>query len=422
MTAVSIYTDSIRDLHNRFHDAVVHDYYPYDKRILFQNTVAALGTDNKTAAEEHFRRLRESLSPQEVILLKQLMKVHAEARKEQEASGTALPPELIAMVDGYAGSIEALYPPIKPPALTTHFQRGLLILTVVTAILASIHPLRLVGSLVGRGIAIVSSCTNCVLHWNENKVLKNKSIVYFTDNLLKIAKIGIVVAGALAVCTKSSLLLTASLISDVALQALEFLKAAHRGEVLRASIHLASLTVNVLTLVAVTTASWQWMVAATAVSCAAMIVIGSMTLAYQRRDGEIIDAICYFALAILGFTNSFLIAQYTNVPIAQTKFTIKNPDDRYTLRVYPTEGNGKLLGTVAPGETGNFTMEGRHYALFRVWDGPLYPNHVRYNEYIYGPIEITSPALPPQLFGTVPVGSSAVVIPAPRRVHIFDPQ
>lgn len=423
--AVSIYSDSIWDLHNRF----VQDLNAYQLRDYY-SCIAALetGAGDPATADIFFQRIAKSLSPQNAMNLKRLRELHIKTRVKHIGEGieafpnTVFPDGLSEIIANKADFPEAMLPPPPPRALTTGSQRGLLVLAVVAAVIASIPPFRTVGSLIGRGIAVLSSINNCKLRWSENKIPGNKPIVYIQDNLLKLAKVAAVAAGAIGVAIGIPFLITASLVTDVALQALEFLKSMHRGEGTQAAIHFAHLTVNIVTLIAVTTASWPWMVTAIVINGLAMVTIAILRGVTMKSGEEIIDVICYVALAALGIFNALMIAEYRTKVITQTQFKLKN-DTGHNMRVYPNPGNPHLLGNVPDRETITLTLDGEKEHVYCVSDGPQYIGYRSFNSYggdsyVYGLDEI-SPALQANLFPTLPVGSTAVEITAPRKVHDF---
>lgn len=411
----TIYSDSIWDVHSRLVESMRAQYFLHRE---YERCVAAITTGDNAGAEAHLKAIANTMTVEQAALFKRLFELHLKERALRVGKAVEQLPEVI--VDIIAKCLnypEVLLPPLRPQNMIDRSQRGLLVLATCAAIIASIPPLRFAGSLIGRGIAVISSINNYTLRRNENRMPGIKPIIYITDHVLKAAKVGAVVAGAIGVAFSAPVLITASLVADVALQTFEFLKTLIRGEEINAGIHFAMLIVNVVMLFAVTTASWPWIVTAAVTSSLAMFAMAFLTLGSMKRDDETVDIICYFTLAALGIFNAFMIAEYRTKTIANTNFKIKN-DTRFNIRVYPKYGDENLVGNVASGETLTFTLDGDKYAVYCVSDGPESIGFRYADSQGYGPDQIR-PALDAQLFPTLPIGSTAVELPARRKIHDF---
>src|SRR5262249_37330999 len=111
-----------------------------------------------------------------------------------------------------------------PSKLAVH--RGLLVVTVAASILSLIPPLRLLGAMITRSVALLSSTLHCADKGSKDHL--------FT----RVARVGAVAVGLAALVVASPVMLVASLAADIGLQAIEMVRAFRRGEIGKGLAHL----------------------------------------------------------------------------------------------------------------------------------------------------------------------------------------
>jgi hypothetical protein len=221
-------------------------------------------------------------------------------------------------------------------------QRVLFVASVACGIIAAIPPLRLVGSLMMRSVALISSSLGYAQCGPEE------------SRLTKIAKIAIVALGLIALMASTPILLIVSLAADIGLQAIELVKAAMNKEMFKVFAHVSVIVINTLVLAAIATGLWEVMVVATAVGALAMLLF-ALKAAVEAEGlkglpGKLasVDVMCYFALSALGVATAYSIAELSRTGY-KVKFQVKNSQEKETLYLYDKEGN--RVATIAPGET-----------------------------------------------------------------------
>lgn len=214
-------------------------------------------------------------------------------------------------------------------------QRGLLVATTATAILASIPPFRAAGSLAVRTIAFLSSGLNCVGADSKSSLLAS------------IGKCAVVALGIAAVAFSRPVLFTASLVADIGLQVFQMAKHIYDGENCKAALNLSIIVVDAFALAAVATGSWPFMVTAAAISTCVMFGFFLNALGSEANS---LDTACYGILAGLGLVNTIAAAKFTKTKPETSKFTVKNDQDpKGTMSLF--DKNGKLITTLEPWES-----------------------------------------------------------------------
>lgn len=222
-------------------------------------------------------------------------------------------------------------------------QKGLLVLSVATAVISLIPPVRLAGALATRSIALLSSTLDGAKQATRKDHWSNKAA--------SCAKVAIVALGLAGLAAASPALLIASLASDVGLQAIEMVRSAWKGDGDKALAHFAILVVDSLVLGAVVAGSWQLMVAAAAVN--AFVMIGFFSAATRNWDKskkwtDCIEPLCYASMSILGIATAVIAFKGTYRTNTNSKFSVKNTTGE-PIKLYDKQG--KLVGTVMPGES-----------------------------------------------------------------------
>lgn len=287
-------------------------------------------------------------------------------------------------------------------------QRGLLVVTTATAILATIPPLRLAGSLALRSIAFLSSGVNSAGNWEREGIF---------GRALGCAKIAVVAVGAIGVVAASPTLIVASVAADIAVQTFELGKAIYNEDPDRALCSLGVIVVDSFVLAAVATGAWPFLVTAAAISAfvmAGLAIKAGATSCLNDDPWMAVDSLCYAALATLGIVNAAMIpSYYRDVPLTW-RYNIRNRSD-YSVEVY--NKHGSVVARVAPRDAAYVkidvkdSIDGEYAKLIYVGSDGIAAD-VRYlrpwNAAVFR-TELSSPALAPKEFPKVPVGGTSIV-------------
>lgn len=280
-----------------------------------------------------------------------------------------------------------------------HAHRALLVASAGLAIASVIPASRLIGSVMLRSIAFLSSSAICADSWKKMDTY---------NRTLNICRIGIVALGIIGVASAKPALYVASLAAEVGLQAFEVGKALYDRDAERALTHFAVLTIDSLMLAAVVSGAWQVMVTAAAVNACAMLLFAYKALD-KKDNNSFIDACVYLALAATSITSSVLAARIVTRPAYSGHYEVKN--DRH--KDMHIEGDrGEHIATLKPGESLSFDYRYKthfhpdglellgHYGDYDCdrWS----PTHVEYRNFV-------KPPLDPNLYPTLPIGGTIVV-------------
>lgn len=263
-------------------------------------------------------------------------------------------------------------------------QTGLLVMTVGCAVLALIPPFRVVGSLLGRSIAFLSRS----LHFGCEA---SRQHLTNWEKALEVGKLAVIVLGFIAVAAVSPVLVIASLVADAGLQAIELVKALHKGDYKKAFIHLGLLATDTLVITAIAAASWKLMVAAAAVSAFVLLTMAFMV----PQDETALSTVCYIMLAGVGAFSGVLTAEHSRQRISDAHFRIKNEGKKDIV----VERNT----VIRPGQTKEFTYDGTD--TLEIFDKSTgHETYVHAYQVNYS-TEVTMPSLNPLAFPTLPVGT-----------------
>lgn len=193
--------------------------------------------------------------------------------------------------------INAQVPPGRWNTAYNVFQKSLLFCTVGATIMSCIPQFRSAGILATRSISLLTATTS-----NFDR-LKNGSL---GDRVAAISKIATVSLGLAGIITSSPMLINASLVTDVAFQSFEALRAARRGNLSQKVIHVQAALVSLCTIVAIDISdnSLKILFLTLASIINAVVMLKLFATAAHNRD---FTGICYAPLVILtgvglGFT------------------------------------------------------------------------------------------------------------------------
>lgn len=286
-------------------------------------------------------------------------------------------------------------------------QKSLLGLTVVCAILATIPPLRLVGSLALRSLSLLSSGVNCVNAWKQEGIL---------GRISKIAKVAIVGLGLGALIVASPLLIVASIAGDLGLQIFETAKAIYNKDVEKALCHASFIVIDTLVLAAIVVGSWQLIVTAAAVS--ATVMFGFATKSFlmfdkktttREKASDIFDSLCYFSLMSLGIVNAITTAHIKENQATKASYEIKN--NKKTEMVF-YDRKGHVVARAKPGETVSFELKGDE---MEYRDATIFGYYGKCERQAYDPIHadfedvVIQNAIPVSEIPLVPLGGNQIV-------------
>jgi hypothetical protein len=283
-------------------------------------------------------------------------------------------------------------------------QSGLLVLTTVAAIIASIPPLRLAGSLALRSISLLSSGTNIATTWENRKVI---------GKIASIAKVAVVASGIIALVISSPMLMVASITADTAIQLVQLIEALYLKKYNTAWRHAVVIFLNTFSLAAIITGSWQLMVTAIVITSVAMLVVVMIQshVAIMSNDrftsSEKISMGCYIILSIVGMVNGATTAKLMDVKCKYSykidnKKEYKKPADwfdRHTperkIKTFKIEEEESFI--YVTDQMRKVRIEGPNGAFF------VEPYHTEaIDVLVQRPLE-------PHLFPTVPLGSGSIV-------------
>ncbi|MDE3046211.1 MAG: hypothetical protein KGJ02_06165 [Verrucomicrobiota bacterium] len=169
-------------------------------------------------------------------------------------------------------------------------RKGMLVAALACGILAAVPPLRIAGMLAARSVAILSNLVNFGETYQQG----------WLSRILNVARVGLVTLGLVAIVTATPVFLVASLGGDIGLQVIEMGRAIEQGNGLKFAIHFCVMLLDILALAAITTGSWQLMLAAACFGTLAMLTL--MGIALNKGMG--FEAVCYLGLAALGLVSA----------------------------------------------------------------------------------------------------------------------
>jgi len=278
-------------------------------------------------------------------------------------------------------------------------HRSLLVAATVCSILSVIPPLRLAGSLALRGVALLSSSTTAATRWSEESL---------AGKMAKIAKVAAVALGLIALAAALPALMAVSIGVDLGVQVSEFVKAAHEGRGAQAFIHLALAIVDTLLLAGIVVGSWELMVASISINIALMAGAAIISAANVKKGEDVIDVMCYTALAATGIAGAVTMAPKTDKHF-MSRFSGKN-DTKNVMTFY--DRDNKAIITVQPGESYDFAV--KDTSLFKYEYAEVVSSTTEktrmYPVDVERVIEVLEPPLDTKYFGTLPVGGPSSII------------
>ena len=235
---------------------------------------------------------------------------------------------------------------------STHFieknqvkaQQALLGMTAFCSILSCIPSLRFGASLAMRSISFCS-------------VGISKPVAGKEELFIKVAKLAAIGLSMGATVASMPMLMVASLTTDIGLQIFEGVRAIYKEDAVKTGMHAMILVVDTLALGSVVLCSWQLMVAATAVSAFAMIMMASIA---PTVNGHEADMGCYLVLAVTNIVTALSIGEIKG--IAKT-VVIKNDDSNGKLVVMKPVGS-VIVAESAPGQ--DVTIYNNPYVRYNV--------------------------------------------------------
>lgn len=266
-------------------------------------------------------------------------------------------------------------------------QRVFLGMAAVCAILSLIPPLRLGAAFALRGVSFLSTALPTQ---DERGVL---------PVAMKAVKISAIALGIVGLAASMPILLIGSLAIDMGLQTAALVRSVIRKEP-QAAVHLTLLVVDTLALLAFVFASWQLLVAATAVNAFAMLSMAIIAGAVLEQPDACLS---FLALGAASLASSFMIPPKSKV-LREVTIENKTPDQQILVEE-PLGGRG-VIGLSEPGK--NITVTNRK-GLFRAF----YITYISANgrsrqERFRIPMEMVKQPMAPSLFGTVPIGGPAI--------------
>lgn len=271
-----------------------------------------------------------------------------------------------------------------------------LIMTFACAIISIVPPVRIVGSLLGRGLALMSRTFD--LGYESNKRT-------FTnwEKALEISKLGAIALGFIAVAVASPILIVASLAADAGMQAIELVKALYKGDKTKALMHLGLLAIDTLIITAIAAASWKLMIAAAAVSAAVLIILAAKLAYSAKNEREFVDSMCYLGLAALGITSAVQVAEITKQVPVKEHYTVTNTRN-HCAKFHDTTGKTYY---VPVGKSAQFFDRPGYY-----WNGGQFTSKSDYVE--YGTV-VLQRSLPVEDFANLAVGTHLINLDEPTK-------
>lgn len=315
---------------------------------------------------------------------------------------------------------------VTPEVIKTDatLPRSLLLITTCLAALSLIPPFRTIGSFALRSVALVSSGEICHSQWSQENTL---------GRIAKCAKVAAVTAGLIGIVASSPVIIVASLVADIGIQAMEVTNALSKREYTKALIHVTTLTTDTLIIAAMATGASSLLVTAAVVSAVAMTILAAKTVVRAIELGQspdILEAICYSVLAALSVASAMTAASKINVtvPSERRHYVIENKgkEEAYigdNLRCDEKTGQWSfehLIASIKPGQTidldvPNTVADQRHWsyltfnpAVSQGTGSRLYNTDVVVQRIDHFN-EVVQPALSVQQYPTLPIGGNVIV-------------
>lgn len=179
-------------------------------------------------------------------------------------------------------------------------QTGLLIAAVGAGIVSVIPAFSLIGTLSLRSVGLIYNCFNIT----DLKANTNYQVIAF-----KAIKIALAILSIVAVAIALPLIIVGSLCVDIALQTFDLAKALYNGEYKKALFHFSLIAIDALALSGLLAGSWPCLIAASAVSAAAMGTIAYYIAKKANSYHEAINLACYLSLSLIGVAGSITTAE-----------------------------------------------------------------------------------------------------------------
>ena len=197
---------------------------------------------------------------------------------------------------------------ICPDRVVSTFSTILLGMTVISAGLSLIPPLRLAGSIALRGIALLSA-TTCQEEPGTERALA------------KIGRVAAIALGIIALSASLPILMTASIGVDLGMQLWESIRFYSEGQWRQGSIHLLWTMIDALALAGSITGLWQCMVASMALATAASMV-SFLFFTQEKHWRSLFSSVALSGLFGLNMLNAIL------TPVGITGFAIVDENNR----------------------------------------------------------------------------------------------
>lgn len=234
--------------------------------------------------------------------------------------------------------------PPKAVSANNLFQRGVLMASVGCAALSLTLPFKVSGALGLRTLAFVSSATSCKGHWSQDSL---------TTRLIKCAKLAAVTLGVVAVVVARPLLMVASLVADIGIQAIGAGRALLQRDWEKSLVNGGMLGVDVLVVSGLLTGSWALMATASAVSALVLAGAAIRTAIYAKNRDDIFEVWCLASLSVISIMGALKAAEiYKTVP-KTSHYSITNTHDH---EIIFKDNYGNIVARAQPGETVEFNV------------------------------------------------------------------
>jgi hypothetical protein len=187
------------------------------------------------------------------------------------------------------------HPPPRPV-----IQTGLLIAAVGAGIISVIPALSLIGTLSLRSVGLIFNCFNILDKHGNN----DYQVIAF-----KAIKIALAVLSIVAVAIALPLIIVAYLSIDIALQTFDLVRALYNKQYKKALFHFSLIAIDSLVISGLVAGSWPCLIAASAVSAAAMGTIAYYIARKAKTTTETINLACYLALSLIGVAGALTTAE-----------------------------------------------------------------------------------------------------------------
>lgn len=268
------------------------------------------------------------------------------------------------------------------------FSTVLLLAATASSIIAVIPVFQFVGGMALRSINVLFQIESTIRGWRHEDSF---------GKITRCSKIAVIILGIGGLATGSSVLITASLVSEIALQALDLIHARNLKDDARAGKHRAAIILNSSVLVGMTCAPVMYYVSIIPVAMMAMFCDRKF-FAHRtiRTNGYDKAEVCYYGIhSIIGVINMLMILiidmvfrnhhYFRSIPMGTTAIPIPDlvceDDPNYTYQYAVLTHNHKKIARLAQVVKNGYCPE----ELMKIdWSLPLTKESVELYDAIVG--------------------------------------